>query len=142
MPFPLTPLLGREREVSTLTELLRREKVRLVTLTWPGGIGKTRLSLDVAHALLDAFPDGVWQVPLSRIADPALVVPSIAMTLGLRHGGAILLPDVLRDYLRERRLLLVLDNFEHVLAAGVAIGELLSVCPRIAVWSLAEQHSA
>jgi class 3 adenylate cyclase len=84
LPVQSSALLGREREVAAVYALLRRKNVRLVTLTGPGGIGKTRLSLQVAAELLDAFPDGVWQVRLSRLSDPALVVPTIATTLDLK----------------------------------------------------------
>lgn len=125
LPVQLTPLIGREREVAQIVALLGRDEVRLVTITGPGGVGKTRLSVQVAAELLDAFPDGVWNVRLSRLSDPALVTPTIATTLGLKETGALPLADVLRNYLRDRRLLLVLDNFEHVAAAAVSVAELL-----------------
>ncbi|HET8905472.1 MAG TPA: hypothetical protein VFN11_00765 [Ktedonobacterales bacterium] len=102
-------------------------------MTGPGGIGKTRLSLDVAHTLLDAFPDGVWQVRLSRIVDATLVIPSIATTLGLSEVGGVPIRAVVSAYLRERRLLLVLDNFEQVVAAAPELAELLSACPGVTV---------
>ena len=131
LPGQPNPLLGRERELAQLVALLRRDDVRLVTITGPGGIGKTRLSVQVATELLDAFPDGVWNVRLSRLTDPALVVPTIATTLDLKESGALPLADVLRGYLRDKRLLLVLDNFEQVAAAASQVGDLLAVCPGV-----------
>src|SRR5215467_11192837 len=87
LPVQSTSLLGREEQVAALTALLRRADVRLVTLTGPGGIGKTRLAMQVAADLLDDFPDGVWYVRLSGLSDPALVLPTVAQTLGLREQG-------------------------------------------------------
>jgi predicted ATPase/class 3 adenylate cyclase len=129
LPMQATVLLGREHEAATLSALLRREDVRLVTLTGPGGVGKTRLSVQVAAEVLDAFPDGVWNVRLSRLMDPALVVPTIATTLDLKESGAIPLTEVLRRYLQDKQLLLVLDNFEQVVAAALSVGELLESAP-------------
>jgi len=128
LPVQPSALVGREREVAEVNQLLRREDVRLVTLTGPGGIGKTRLSLQVAAETLDAFPDGVWSVQLARLSDPELVVPTIATTLDLKESGGVPLGDVLRGYLRDKRLLLVLDNFEQVAAAAAQVGELLASC--------------
>jgi predicted ATPase/transcriptional regulator with XRE-family HTH domain len=133
LPAQATPLLGRAREVTTLCALLQRDDVRLVTLTGPGGVGKTRLSLQVAAELLAAFPDGVWNIRLSRLTDPELVLPTIATTLGLREGGGTPLVSVLRGYLRDKLLLLVLDNFEHVVGAASSVGELLESAPNLRV---------
>jgi hypothetical protein len=114
LPVQLTPLLGRAREVGELSALLRRDDVRLVTLTGTGGTGKTRLGQQVAAELADAFPDGVWFVRLARLIDPGLVLPTIAQTLGLQDLGSRPLEETLRAYLRERHLLLLLDNFEQL----------------------------
>jgi predicted ATPase/DNA-binding XRE family transcriptional regulator len=133
LPAQLTPLLGREREVATLSTVLRQDQVRLLTLTGPGGVGKTRLGLQVATELVDAFPDGVWFARLARLTDPALVVPTIAQTLGLREAGRQPIAAVLLQYLRPRALLLLLDNFEHVLAAAPQVADLLATSPGLRV---------
>src|SRR5215467_6389873 len=132
LPAPLTPLLGREQEVDTLQQLLRHTEVRLVTLTGPGGVGKTRLALQVATGLIEDFAD-VFFVPLSSLLDPALVPSAIARVLGLKEAEMQTLPEQLKAYLQQRHLLLVLDNFEHVLPAAPLISELLAACPTLQV---------
>ncbi|HLJ81205.1 MAG TPA: adenylate/guanylate cyclase domain-containing protein [Ktedonobacterales bacterium] len=127
LPIQPTPLLGRQRDVEQVAALLRREHMHLVTITGPGGVGKTRLGVQVAAELVDAFPDGVWLVRLSQLTDPALVLPAIARTLELREGGDQSLADTLRTHLRERRLLLLLDNFEQVVVAAPELSALLEV---------------
>ena len=99
--------------------------MRLLTLTGPGGTGKTRLALQAAADLLEEFEDGVFFVALATISDPALVVPTVAQALGVRESGDRPLTEGVRDYLKDKRLLLVLDNFEQVLEAAPMSGELL-----------------
>jgi predicted ATPase/transcriptional regulator with XRE-family HTH domain len=125
LPIPLTRLIGRRGEVSALRGALLRADTRLVTLSGPPGIGKTRLALQVAGELRDAFADGVWFVALAPVTDHTLVLPAVAAALGLREQPGRPLSDHLHDYLREKRLLLLLDNCEHVLEASPDIVELL-----------------
>ncbi len=129
LPVQPTQLLGREEALATVSGLVRRADVRLVTLTGPGGIGKTRLAVQVAAELLEAFADGVWLVRLSRLVDPGLVLPAIAQTLGLTEQGSLPLAETLRAHLAGKRLLLLLDNFEQVVGAAGAVAELLAVSP-------------
>jgi predicted ATPase/DNA-binding SARP family transcriptional activator len=132
LPAQPTPMVGREVELEAARRLLR-EEVRLVTLTGPGGVGKTRLGLQVAAELLDDFPDGVFLVELAPIIDPGLVASTIAQRLGIRETGGQPLLESLKEYLREKQLLLVLDNFEHVLAAAPRVAELLTGSPQLQV---------
>jgi predicted ATPase/class 3 adenylate cyclase len=133
LPPQPTPLLDREEHLPALVALLRRESVRLVTLTGPGGIGKSRLSIQVAAELMDAFPDGVWFVRLSRLSDPALVVPTIAQVFNLKESASQSIVEAVHEYLRERRLLLVLDNFEQVVGAASEVADLLEASPGLRV---------
>ncbi len=133
LPVQLTPLLGREHEVATVTALLRQDAVRLVTLTGPGGIGKTRLALAVAAGLEDAFAQGIWFVDLSRLTDAARVLPTIAQTLGVWVAGGQSAGEALRAYLRDTRMLLLLDNFEQVAAAAAEMAMLLQHSPGLKV---------
>jgi class 3 adenylate cyclase len=111
LPTHPTPFLGREREIDEAVALLLRPDVRLVTLTGPGGVGKTRLALRVAAELLESFPAGVFMVDLARLTDPALVPSATATALGLREQPGQSLEQTLAEYLRERHILLLFDNF-------------------------------
>ena len=130
LPVAPTPLVGREREVERVVALARRDDVRLITFTGAGGIGKTRLALETARALAVEYPDGAVFVPLALVGDPALVEPTIATSLGLVADGE---PEreALRAYLRDRSMLLVLDNFEQVVGAAPALADLLADAPEV-----------
>jgi predicted ATPase len=133
LPAQLTPLVGRTREVEEVCALLRSEQTRLVTLSGPGGVGKTRLGIRVAEELAGEFADGVCFVPLAPVQKPDLVLSSIAGTLGLRELGEKPLSERLAEHLKEKELLLILDNFEQVVEAAPQVAELLAVCPRLKV---------
>ena len=125
LPVPLTPFVGREAEIGEVSVLLSRPETRLVTITGPGGSGKTRLALRVAEGFQDEFPDGIWFVDFAPLVDPALVLPTIARVVGAR--------DEVAAHLGGKRLLLVLDTFEHVAAAALDISRLLSACQGVQV---------
>jgi predicted ATPase/class 3 adenylate cyclase len=131
LPTQLTTFVGREREVADAYALLG--STRLLSLTGPGGTGKTRLSLQVAATAADDFPDGVWFVALDAVRDPALVTPTIARTVGLAENATKPSIDLLADEIGAGRVLLVLDNFEQVAEAGPDIAELLRRCPDLKV---------
>ena len=133
LPVQLTPLIGREQEIAAVGHLLQRQEVRLLTLTGPGGTGKTRLGLQVAAELSECSADGVFFVNLAPLSDPELVVPTIAQTLGLKEAAGQPLLDLVSAWLREKELLLLLDNFEQVAEAAVEVSALLARCPQLCV---------
>jgi predicted ATPase/class 3 adenylate cyclase len=131
LPTRLTTFLGRDAEIEAIGLLLADH--RLLTLTGPGGTGKTRLSLEVAGRWMRHYPDGVWFVELATITDPELVPSTIAQALGLAERGGVTPIERLIDHLGAKRVLLVLDNFEQVLGAGATVNELLAACPNLAI---------
>jgi predicted ATPase len=130
VPVPLTPLVGRDHDAAAVGDLVRGEEVRLVTLTGPGGVGKSRLAVEVAQRLGTAFADGVRFVELASVPAAQLVASAIAAALGLNTSGGELITD-LKSYLRARRLVLVLDNFEQVMGAAPLVAELLGAAPGV-----------
>jgi predicted ATPase len=132
LPAPATPLLGREREAAAVEDLVAREGARLVTLTGPGGVGKTRLAVEAARRLGPEFADGVRFIELAAVSAADLVAAAVATGLGLTTTGGKLITD-LQSYLRARRLLLVLDNFEQVVGAAPLLAELLGAAPGVVV---------
>ena len=131
LPAQPTPLIGREHEVAALGQLLRREGVRLVTLTGPGGAGKTSLAIQTASELRDVFVDGACFVSLAPINDPLLVIPTIARAVGIRDGLGQPITVRLAEALLRKRVLLLLDNFEQVVEAASLVADLLTSCPQL-----------
>jgi predicted ATPase/class 3 adenylate cyclase len=133
LPAPLTAFVGRNRELAEIATLLGREGVRLLTLTGPGGSGKTRLALRVAADLLEGFPDGVVLVELAPVDDATLVVSAVARVLGVREVMGQPILETITDRVGDQGLLLLLDNFEQVLSAAPVVDRLLVACPRLKV---------
>jgi predicted ATPase/DNA-binding CsgD family transcriptional regulator len=129
----LTPLIGREREIAVICASLSQPAIRLVTLTGPGGIGKTRLALALAAQLGPSFTDGIAFIAFASIRDPTLVLPAIAQALGIRDGSSQPLAAQLIAFFRDREMLLILDNLEHLLDVAPQIVNILTVCPRLTV---------
>jgi predicted ATPase/class 3 adenylate cyclase len=131
LPIQPTPLIGREQQVTEAVALARQEGIRLVTLTGAGGTGKTRLSLQVAAELVADFEDGVFFVDLASITDPHLFIPTVSQTLSVRERPGESLSETLKDYLNDKKVLLVFDNFEQLLDAGPAVSALLAAAPNL-----------
>jgi len=125
LPVPATPFVGRDRELAEASELLVRDDVRLVTFSGPGGTGKTRLALQAAAAAAESYPEGIWWVPLAPLANPSLVLPTAGEVLGAKG-------DLARE-IDAKRLLLLLDNFEHVIDAAREVGALVGACRHLTV---------
>jgi predicted ATPase/DNA-binding winged helix-turn-helix (wHTH) protein len=136
LPVPRTEFVGREREAAATKELLLRPDVRLVTITGPGGIGKTRLAVELASGLIEWFPGGIYFVPLSPLSDPSLIASVIVQTLGIREAGGQSPLEILKksfqDFLRAPMLFL-LDNFEHLVQAAPIVAELLAMGPHLKI---------
>ena len=133
LPTSPIPLLGREHELAAIRTALLQTKVRLLTLTGPAGVGKTRLALEAAAQFGSAFSHGAVFVDLAPVRDPALVQAVLMQRLGLAGSGIESLLERFREYLQDETLLLVLDNFEHVLPASLSVAAQLGTCPGLKV---------
>ena len=137
IPVPLTALVGRRRDLSALITILLQPETRLVTVTGPGGVGKTRLAIAAASQLAPSFGDAVAFVSLAGVTDPDLVMQTVAATIGVQGGRGL---DGLVQAIGRHRLLLVLDNFEHVLAAATAVATLIGACPGVVVLTTSRER--
>src|SRR5215218_3759874 len=132
LPFQLTSLVGRRREIAKVEDMLT--EARLLTLTGPGGSGKTRLALAVASGVLEGFEDGAWLVELAPLSDPELVPQAVASVFGVRETSGTPLSESLTDYLLSKKTLLVLDNCEHLVSSCASLaGTLLRSCPNLRI---------
>ena len=131
MPAPATTLVGRSDEINEVVDLLRREDVRLVSLTGPAGVGKTRLAIAVAWERQAAVQDDVRFIDLTEIADAGMVLSRLVQGLGLREERGDNLAERVQNHLLDRKMLVVLDNFEHVIAAAAEVARLLSAAPNL-----------
>lgn len=131
LPTPLTPLIGRTEELVAIERCMQRSTTRMLTLTGPPGIGKTRMAIQITHDLAGSFRDGVVFVALATIRDPDMVLPTIAQTLGITEGGSFAILPQLQKFLANKQMLLTLDNIEQVIAAAPALAELLTAAPDV-----------
>ncbi|HEY3059586.1 MAG TPA: LuxR C-terminal-related transcriptional regulator [Chloroflexota bacterium] len=133
LPLPLTTFVGRQLEIQALSQRLRQPSTRLLTLTGPGGSGKTRLAIELARELTAEFADGIYLIDLSLLSDPQLVPSAIAAALGVREWSSQPVLQRVQERLRDRVALLVVDNFEHLLASAPVLNEVLATCPSVKV---------
>ncbi len=140
LPEHMERLIGRECQGQDVLHMLGQPEVRLLTLTGPGGVGKTRFAVEAARRAFGLFPDGVAFVPLAPLNDPTFVIPTVVHALGLGEAGGHTPGKILQSYLREREMLLVLDNFEHVLDSAPQVSELLLACPHLKVLATSRER--
>lgn len=133
LPAAVTSFIGRKDEIEYIQELVREPTIRLVTLIGPGGTGKTRLSLQVARGLLDEFEHGVFFVRLESLTSPALFISELAQTLAIKEKGSLSLLQIIKNWLAEKRLLLVMDNFEQIVSAAPVLAEIVEAAPYMQV---------
>ncbi|GHO83589.1 LuxR C-terminal-related transcriptional regulator [Dictyobacter formicarum] len=133
LPAQMNTTIGRDAEILHACSLLRNEHIRLQTLTGPGGVGKTRLALEIAYQMRDFFAKEVFFVQLAPLREHTFVLSTIAQAVGIEETGQYSISEELQEYLRNKHILLVLDNFEHVMAANVAIADLLTAAPQLKI---------